>query len=332
VGAGPYILESYVKGEKTVLKKNPNYFHSQFPYLDGIVGQTILDQNTLIQGFKAGQFDTCGATLTKLDYEDLVTNKNVFGVKLPGLYYGSLGMNASTKPFNDPRVRQAFYIGVDRAQFIDKVFQGEAVPMGPLSAGLDFWALPQDQLKPYLGPDIKKAKELLSAAGYADGLDLDIETSNGVQLYIDHAEVLVSELKKIGVNANLKLTDLSTYLSTKLFTGDFTATVFTHNPYETPRTPIRFYHKQGVGDSSWWHYDNPIVNEIVEKTDRELDAQKRKQLMFEAQKAILDDAAPLLNLASPTMFLAYSKRLGGIDPKVRGFQNFRYSEYIKKDV
>ena len=43
---------------------------------------------------------------------------------------------------------------------------------------------------PLYKPDIKKAKELLTAAGFPDGFDMDIETSSGVQLYIDHAEVL----------------------------------------------------------------------------------------------------------------------------------------------
>jgi peptide/nickel transport system substrate-binding protein len=332
VGAGPYMLDQYVKGELTVIKKNPNYWNKDLPHLDKISLQTILDMNTLIEAYKSDQMDINGALLTKLDYEDLLKNNKLVNQKFPALHYGSFAMNAAEKPFNDPRVRQAIYIGIDRAQFIDKVFQNEATPMGPLNVGLDFWALPQEQLKPYITQDIQKAKELLNAAGYPNGFDLDIATSNGVQLYIDHAEVLVSELKKIGINASLKLTDLSTYLSTQLFAGNFHSTVFTHNPYESPKIPLGFYHKLGIGNGSWWHYDNPAVNTAVEKQIAEIDVQKRKQLVLDAQKAILDDYAPMLNFASPVAFSSFHKRVGGYDPKLRTYQAWRYTEFLNPNA
>jgi ABC-type transport system substrate-binding protein len=330
VGSGPYMIDEYVKGELTVLKKNPNYWNKSVAHVDKISTQTILDMTTLFQAYKQDQLDINGALLTKLDYQELTGNNKLVNEKFPALHFGSLGLNASEKPFSDPRVRQAIYIGMDRGQFIDKVFQGEAVPMGPLSAGLDYWALSQDELKPYVTQDIKKAKELLTAAGYPDGFDMDVATSNGVQLYIDHAEVMVSELKKIGINASLKLTDLSTYLSTQLFTGNFHSTIFTHNPYESPKIPLGFYHKLGLGSGSWWHYDNPKVTEAVDKQIGEMDVQKRKQLVVEAQKLILDDWAPMLNFASPTAFTSYNKRVGGFDPKLRTWQVWRYSEYLRQ--
>jgi peptide/nickel transport system substrate-binding protein len=332
VGSGPFIIKDYEKGVKLNLERNPDYFDKDKPYPDKITWQTILDQSILLAAYKNDQLDINGTLLTKLDFEDLQKNNKLVNVKIPALHYGSLGMNASIKPFNDPRVRQAIYVGVDRKPFIDKVFLGEARVMGPLSAGLDFWALTAEQLKPYIGPDIQKAKELLSAAGYADGLSFDIETSGGVQLYIDHAEVLLSELKKIGINATLKLSDLPSYLSTKLFTGEFGATVFTHNPYESPKIPLGFYHKNGLGNGSWWHYDNPAVTAAIDKQAGEMDVQKRKQLVLDAQKLILDDYAPLLNFASPTLFNSYHKRVGGYDVNLRGYQAFRISEYINPNA
>jgi peptide/nickel transport system substrate-binding protein len=330
VGAGPFILTEYVKGEKSVLVKNPDYFETGLPHLDGIDQITILDLNTLLQAYKGDQIDINGALLTKLDYEDLERNSDLVNIKMPALHYGSFAMNVSIEPWNDIRVREAVYIGIDRAQFIDKVFQNEATPQGVLSNGLDYWVLPQDELKEFMGPDIQRAKDLLSAAGHANGLDITIETSNGVQLYIDHAEVLVEELKKIGINATLNLSDLPTYLSTKLFAGDFPSTVFTHNPYETPKIPLGFYHKLGLGNGSWWHYDNAEITAIIDKQAQELDVEERKQTVLEAQRMILADWAPMLNFASPTLFLSHHKRVGGYDPTLRGWQGFRHSEFLNK--
>jgi peptide/nickel transport system substrate-binding protein len=329
IGAGPYILDQYVKGEKTNLKRNPDYFDKTLPYPDAYNAVTILDTNTLIQAYKSDQIDINGAILTKLDYQDLQKNTKLVNSVMPALFYGSLGMNASTKPFNDPRVRQAIYVGIDRSQFIDKVGQGDGTPMGPLSNGLNFWAISQDQLKPYIGPDVKKAKDLLTAAGYSNGLDLTIETSGGVQLYIDHANVLVSELKKIGINATLHLTDLSSYLSDTLFKGNFTATVFTNNPYESPKIPLGFYTKNGIGGGSWWHYDNEQISAAIDAENAELDINKRQQLVKDVQLKLLDDSAPLLNFFSLVQYNSFNKRVGGYDPTLRTFQSFRNSEFIR---
>jgi peptide/nickel transport system substrate-binding protein len=334
IGAGPYTLEEYVKGERTVLKRNPDYFDKNVAFPDMIRWTTILDQSTLLAAYKNDQIDVGagpyeGTLLTKLDYEDLQKNKALNNLKLPALHYGSLGVNASVKPFDDKRVRQALWVGLDRAQFIDKVHQGEGAPMGVLNGGLDFWALSQDDLKPYVGPDVKKAKDLLSAAGYPNGFEFELDTSGGVQLYIDYLEVLVPELKKLGITAKPRLSDLSTFLSDKLFKANFNAVVFTHNPYTSPKIPLGFYHKNGIGTFSWWHYDSPTVTAAIDAQSAELDIKKRQQLVKDAQKAILDDGGPMINFVSPTLFQSWHKRVGGFDPAMRTFQYFRYSEFLK---
>lgn len=328
IGAGPFMFEDYAKGERLSVKRNPDYFDKGFPHLDAIKWTTVLDMNTLVQAYKSDQLDVNGALLTKLDYDDLRKNDKLNTSKRPALHYGSLGLNASVKPFDDKRVRQALWLGMDRAQFIDKVGLGEGTPMGVLNNGLSFWALSQDELKPYIGYDPKKAKDLLTAAGYGNGFEFDVETSGGVQLYIDHVEVMVPELKKLGITAKPKLSDLPAYLSDKLFKGAFNATVFTHNPYETPKIPLGFYHKNGIGALSWWHYDNPQVTAAIEAQAAELDVNKRQKLVKDAQKLILEDGGPMINFYSPTLFESANKRVGGFDFDLRLFRWFRQAEFF----
>lgn len=329
IGAGPFILGEYVKGERTVMRKNPDYFDKNLPYVDGIRMVTILDMNTLIQAYKSDQLDINGALLTKLDYDDLRRNDKLNTSKFPALHYASLGVNVTKKPFDDKRVREALYVGLDRTQFIDKAGLGEGSPQGPLNVGLDFWALKGDELKPYIGPDVAKAKQLLSAAGYPNGFKMTIDTSNGVQFYIDNAEVLVSELKKLGIEAELRLSDLPSFLSEKLFKGNFDSVVFSHNPYESPKIPLGFYHKNGLGNGSWWHYDNPAITAAIDAQSTEVDVNKRRTLVKDAQKAILDDAGPMINFYSPIAFVSSNKRVGGYDPTLRTWQGWRYTEFLK---
>ena len=81
-------------------------------------------------------------------------------------------------------------------------------------------------------------------------------------IYGDKTEVVVSrlwdrmqeQLKKVGINAKPHISELGDYLANKLFKANFNATVFTHNPYTSPKVPIGFYHKNGIGDFSWFHY------------------------------------------------------------------------------
>lgn len=280
----------------------------------------------------AGVYRREGALLTKLDYDDLVKNPKLVNYKQPSLNYGTLGLNASVKPYDDKRVRQAFWVGVDRQQFIDKIEQGEATPQGVLSNGLSFWVLSQDEIKPYISYDPQKAKQLLSAAGFPNGFEMTIETSGGVQSYIDYSEVLVAELKKIGITAKLALTDLPTYLSDKLFKGNFIVTVFTHNPYESPKVPIGFYHKNGIGNGSWFHYANEDISKAIDAENAEVDLQKRQKLVKDVQKMIMEDAAPLMPFITGSQYISWHSRVGGIDPTVRNHQYRRYTEFVKPGV
>ena len=73
IGAGPYIVTEYVKGEKTVFKRNPDYFDKEaLPRYVELAGHP--DMTTLFQAYKTDQIDINGALLTKLDYDDLLNN------------------------------------------------------------------------------------------------------------------------------------------------------------------------------------------------------------------------------------------------------------------
>jgi peptide/nickel transport system substrate-binding protein len=334
IGAGPFLLDQYVKGERTVMKRNPDYWDKNLPYVDGANWVTIMDAGTMLAAYKSDQIDVGagpyeGVPLTKLDYEELLKNPKLVNLKQPSLSYGTLELNASVKPYDDKRVRQAIWLGMDRQQFIDKISLGEGVPQGVLSNGLNFWALSQDEIKPYITADYQKAKQLLAAAGFPNGFDMDLDTSGGVQAYVDYLDVAVSELKKIGINIKPRLTDLPTYLSDKLFKGNFNATIFTHNPYETTKVPLGFYHKNGIGNGSWFHYANEDISKALDVENGEMELNKRQQLVKDVQKQIMEDAAPLIPFQTPTQFQSYHKRVGGFDPTVRNFQYFRYTDYIR---
>lgn len=329
VGAGPYLLHEYVRGERSVVRRNPDYFNKEIPYLDEWRQQVVTDNNTLLQAYRSGQFDINGAALTKLDFDDLKRNRDLVNVTVPSLSNSCFEMDAGKKPFNDPRVRQAVKIGVDRGQFIEKLFFGEGRPAGAINGNLTYWALPPEEVKPFVGPDVQKAKQLLSAAGYPNGFDLEIYTSSAIKTYIDNAEIIVAELKKLGINATLKLFDLPTFLSQHMYAGNFPSTVWALNAYPTLVTPLYYYHKNGTGAGNWWHYQNEEVSALIDKQAQELDPAKRKPIVQDIQRKVLNDWAPHMPLVDSSSFGSYHKRVGGHDPALGSFQYVRYSEFIK---
>src|SRR5690606_36807955 len=132
--------------------------------------------------------------------------------------------------------------------------------------------------------------------------------------------------------AELELRELGDYLSNKLFAGNFTATVFTHNPYETPKIPLGFYHSNGIGNGSWWNYDNPEISAMIDAQEQELDVDARLQLMKDTQIAILEDAGPLINMISPIGYGSYLPRVGGYDPFLRRYSYHLHTEFLKPDA
>ena len=329
VGSGPYILDHYAKGEITALKRNPDYWEKGLPYPDGWNTQTITDNQTLLQAFKSGQIDINGAILTKQDREDLQADKKFVTTRVPSLSNGCFEMGAADqKPFNDPRVRQAIKIGMDRTQFINKIFFGEATAAGAFSSGLSFWALSQDELKKWTTHDPQKAKQLLAAAGYPDGFDLEIDSAS-VQGYQDYAEIVVAELKKLGINAKQALTDIGTFVAEHMYVGKFPSAVWATNGYPTLVTPLNYYHENGLGNGNWWHYKNDQATAAIDKQFQEFDADARKSQVQDIQRMVLDDWAPHMPLVDGVGYSSYSTRLGGYDPSLRSYQYLQHTEYLK---
>lgn len=329
IGSGPYILDRYSKGEITALRRNPDYWETPgVPYPDRWEEQTISDPQVLLQAFITDQLDINGAALNKLDADDLARNENVVTTKIKSLSNGCFELDVSRPPFNDPRVRQAIKIGLDRSQFIDKLFYGEATAAGAFSSGLELWALPQDELQPFVKHDPQKAKELLAAAGYEDGFDLEI-ISSGVSSYQNYAEIVVAELKKLGINAQQSIYDIGVFVSQYMYVGNFPSAVWVTNGYPTLVTPLNYYHKNGLGSGNWWHYENEEVSALIDRQYTEFETATRQETVLEIQRKVLSDWAPHIPLVDGTDYAAYNKRVKGYDPLQRSYQLLRYSEYLE---
>src|SRR3989454_3952919 len=167
IGTGPFLLERYEPNVKTVFKRNPDYFLTDQPYVDGVEWLAINDDSTGLAMYRTGQID-CGPwyywSVRQPDLEALKQSH-------PHLRYqdflannaNALSLRTDQPPFTDVRVRRAISHAIDRQAIIDAAYpRGE--PTSAVPRGLTEWSLPIDQLgagAKYYQYDPKEARRLL---------------------------------------------------------------------------------------------------------------------------------------------------------------------------
>ena len=131
--SGPFLLDDYQRGNSYSVSKNPNYFKEGKPYFDSIDHFIITDTGTLIAQFKAGQLDMMNggfSNLSPTEYLELdadtkgTANGHIIANEMPGSRNWGLMMNTKAEKLQDPRIRKAIYLAVDRAQINDILEDG----------------------------------------------------------------------------------------------------------------------------------------------------------------------------------------------------------------
>lgn len=113
-------------------------------------------------------------------------------------------LNNAKEPFNDVRVRQALCYAVDPQGIMDMISDGKGTQIGS-SMFPSFGKYYMEELNDLYATNIEKAKELLTEAGYPDGFSFTLTVPSNYQQHIDTAQVIVEQLKEIGVTANIQL-------------------------------------------------------------------------------------------------------------------------------
>jgi peptide/nickel transport system substrate-binding protein len=159
VGTGPYVFDSWQTGSEIVLKRNDAYWDGP-PAVKDVVFRKVADPSARAQQVRAG-----GAQV--IDNVDLISVPQLEGtsgvvvVKQPGLHVAYLAMQNQKKPFDDPRVRRAVALAIDKRRAIQAGWQGQATPaVTPVPPGLPG----HGNDLPDHARDLKKAAALLDEA------------------------------------------------------------------------------------------------------------------------------------------------------------------------
>ena len=297
IGTGPFKLMEFKPKEYVKVARNPDYWKPDRPYLDGIEHTIIPDPATAVLAFTAGKFDmTAPFQLTvplMKDIQDRVAQ--AICEWTPGAVNRHLLVNRDKPPFDNPELRRAMALSIDRQAFVDIIAQGQGQIGGvlqPPPAGL--WGLPPDMLKelPGYDPDVQnnraEARQIMEGLGYGPDHGLNIKvTSQDWSIYRDPAVLLTDQLKQVYIDGELELVDTPQYYP-KILRKDYTVALNLQTSGPDPGPVVQLFY--GCGSNiNWDGYCNPEMDKLIEQQSREADTERRKQLLWTIERKLAED-------------------------------------------
>ncbi|MBQ8851705.1 MAG: ABC transporter substrate-binding protein, partial [Oscillibacter sp.] len=221
IGTGPFKFASRSAQENIVLEKFEGYW-GQGAYLDQVTFRFIENAEGLLMGLQSGAIDICAHLTTtqtaQLSEADFNIEQGYMNL-VQAMY-----LNNAAEPFDDVRVRQALCYAVDRQQVLDLAFDGYGALIGS-SMYPAFGKYFDAELTNYYTYNTEKAKQLLTEAGYPGGFDMTITVPSNYQPHMDTAQVIVEQLKAVGVNATILPVEWETWVSDVYVGRNFQATL-----------------------------------------------------------------------------------------------------------
>lgn len=306
VGTGPYLLDSWVRGQQLTFVKNPNYWRGwSGNHLEKIVIKIVKEAATHRFMLETGDADFAdGVAFDDLDAVSKAPGVKVEAQTSPQLLHLMLRQKG---PLKDKRVRQAFQYAFDYGEFINGVFNGRAkTPRGPLPAGI--WAF--DPTLPESKRDVAKAKQLLADAGYPNGgftVVLQLLPPFG-WFQPREGQILQQNLKDLGITVTIDEKVDAAVFTQALQDADKGPDIYAwtyNNSLNDPDDNFRrMYHSalpfpKGTNGT---FYNNPRVDELIDQGVALGSQEKRMPIYKELQKILLEDA-PAIFVAQPDFFV-----------------------------
>ena len=333
IASGPFTLTAWDQGQGWTMDKNP-YFWGERPAVDTIEFRVYSNQEAMTQALRNGEIDLADGvepSLVKtIKSYDNVTVQNVISDWWLNLAFNFGGQGPDAHPLpalHDLTVRKAIEMAIDKQAIVDKVYQGTATTgdtmIRPASA---FWHLdiPADEEFPY---DPQQAASMLQDAGYTDtngdGIREDPSTGDPLRMLIpasqdttgavEAGQLIVGYLKAIGIQVNLKpVTDAK--MNDYWGAGSFDAYIWYWSGNPDPNYQLFVFTSDQCGAWSDGCWSDPKFDALYRQQRNEFDRDKRRQIVFEAQREEYEQV-PGVVLAYPGTVEAYrSDRFTGWTP------------------
>ena len=335
IGNGPYVMDEWVHDAHITFKKNSNYWNKDEIGPEAIKFLLMDDDSAVLAAFENGEILL--ADTFPNDEIDAWKDKEEFFIQSQlGTYY--ISFNVQKAPLDDPKVRRALMLAIDRVYICEQIGKAGQQPAGAfVSIGLsdadptkEFREVGGDYYDPYdYEGNLEEAKQLLADAGYPNGEGIPtmeyLYNENTGHLLI--GEALQSMWKEIGVNIELVSQEWNTFLDTRK-NGEYQ--IARNGWLGDYNDPISFLDMwvtgSGNNDAQWSNaeYDS-LISQVKASSDRE----ERMKLMHQAEDIIFEEAmlAPIYYYVDTYL---KSPKLEGFYSSPLGYKYFMYSKVVDK--
>ncbi|MGH2558923.1 MAG: ABC transporter substrate-binding protein [Thermomicrobiales bacterium] len=297
VGTGPFAFSAYTPQTSVELVANDDYFRGA-PKLGGVEIRYMADPSSRELALQAGDLDAADG-LSEAQWVDRINSEgtlqaDVFGVGEVAFF----SINVTVAPFDNPLVREAIALAISKEDHL--ALYGEPVAQNvfsPVPADLMPGGLTMEEAEAagvLWEQDIERAKELLAEAGFADGFEVDLITSE-MAAYRSNYEVLAAELADIGITVNLQVVDHAT-MHEQIRDDVNPITLYVAFRPNADVYLNQFFHSNAIigtetAITNFAHYS--AVDDLIEQAHAETDAAAQEELWKQAQIQILQDFAAI---------------------------------------
>ena len=287
MGTGAFKYKSYTQNVGAQFVANPSHWGGG-PYLDGTDFTFYTSQPPQILALQGGQVDVITQFVVQ-GAQGLLNNPGFTIITLKSSNHRELSMRNDQAPFTDSRVRQAVALTMDRPGMVAALLAGKGL-LGNDSAFSPVF--PSTDLSiPQRAQDIAKAKQLLAAAGHANGFTTQL-VSEIYQEIPALAQVMKANMAKAGINANLKIeTQTQYYGKSTIGNSDWLDGTMSLVDYGSRGVPNVFLASTLTSKGTWnaARFKNPTYDKLVEQYVAAVDLQTQKQIAGKIQTLLLQE-------------------------------------------
>ncbi|MBS0517849.1 MAG: ABC transporter substrate-binding protein [Proteobacteria bacterium] len=309
VGLGPFKFKEHIPGSRVVAERWDKFYKPGKPYADKLEVLIMADAAARDIAFRNKEIDT--SILGPAQYvayrADPELSKDI--LEVAEMFTRAMQFNPSFKPFSDKRVRQAINYAIDSDLIIKRLVKDKAYRavswLPPSSAAFD------KTVKPY-AYDPAKAKKLLAEAGYPNGFEFELTTSQNESWGLPIVEAMIPYLDKVGIKLKPKLVEV-TVLTEIAMKGDHQAFIGSNLTGPDSLATLRcYYSKTPRTACNYTSFNNPQFDKLLDSAAQEGDQAKRNDLLRQANNLLYEEA--------PVWFFNYNKAVLARQPWLHGLQ------------
>jgi len=306
VGTGAFVFESFSVGERSLCKRNPNYWDEGKPYVDEWEDISIDDNAARLNALLAGEIDM----MSQLPFAQAKDQQQrgeiqVLAADSPAVQVFIMAVDIA--PFDDERVRQAFRLIPDRQALIDGALFGFGTAGNDLAGkGLPFFA----EDLPVREQDLDEARSLLKQAG-AENLQVTLHTSDIVPGFVEAATLLAQQAKGAGVTIEVKKEPAGAYFDTSLL---YTKLDFAQSFWTFSSIPI-WFEQSLLSDAVWneTHWRQPSFDKLIRDAQGAPDESSATELWGRVQQIQYDEGGYIV-WSNQQLVDGASTQVKGLEP------------------